>query len=205
MQFPKRELEIVRLAQDASRGLAANPDVFPAPPTTAAALEEALTAYNAAREASVAGLAAAQAGTTAKQQAVDSMVTMLQATVKYAEFVAKAKGDGGVLKKIGWGGRRRPVRNEREAPGQVITLNVNQEGKDWVTLAWNEPFDGGTVAAYRIQRRRRETGEWMDVATTVETAVRLHGQEAGIELEYQIIGINQAGEGPTSNIVRVVL
>lgn len=203
MKFPKRELELVRLAQDASRGLAANPEVFPGAPTTPQALDEALTAYNNAREASLAGLAAAKAGTTAKQEAIESMATMLRATVKYAEFVAK--GDPGVLGKIGWGGRRRPIRNEREAPGQVITLSVSQEGKDWVSLVWNAPFDGGTVAAYRIQRRRRDSGDWIDIATTVETAIRLDRQEAGVELEYQIIGINQAGEGPVSNIVRVVL
>jgi len=101
--------------------------------------------------------------------------------------------------------RPRLPKRERIEPGQVSTLEVRQEGPGWVALVWKAPFDGGTVAAYRIQRRKRDTGHWMDVGTSVETMVKLDGQQDGVELEYRVIGVNAAGEGPTSNIVRVVL
>jgi hypothetical protein len=116
-----------------------------------------------------------------------------------------SNGDAARLQLVGWGRRRKPTRNERIEPGQVSTLEVRQEGPGWVALVWKAPFDGGTVAAYRIQRRKRDTGNWLDVGTSVETMVKLDGQQDGVELEYRIIGVNAAGEGPTSNVVRVVL
>ena len=61
------------------------------------------------------------------------------------------------------------------------------------------------MAAYRVQRRRRDGGDWIDVGTSVETAVTLRDQEPGAELEYRVIAVNRAGQGPASNVVRVVL
>ena len=203
MRYPKREVEIVRLAQDLSRGLAANPDTFPAPPASANAIDQAIADYHTARETTVAAVAGALAGTAAKNAALETLSWLVRFDLRYAEAVAR--GDGGTLQLVGWAGRRKPVRNELEAPGQVITLEVRQEGESWVTLAWQEPFDGGSVSAYRVQRRRRDGGDWTDVGTSVETTVTLEGQDTGVELEYQVMGVNAAGAGPASNVVRVVL
>jgi hypothetical protein len=90
-------------------------------------------------------------------------------------------------------------------PGQVRTLELVREGPDWVFLDWKEPADGGQVSAYRIQRRKRDGGTWMDVGMAVESEVMLNGQEPGVEFEYHVIAVNKAGEGRPSNIVRAVL
>ena len=161
MKFPNRELAIVQLGADMARGMTAHADVFPAPPASAESIDEALAAYHTARESSLTAQATAQAGSAAKKEALEALAAMLRSNVKYAESMTH--GDTGRLQLVGWGGRRKPIRNERTAPGQVITLAVGQEGAGWVALGWKAPFDGGTVSAYRIQRRKRDNGSWADV------------------------------------------
>lgn len=204
MNFPSRELDVVRLAQDVANGLTANPEAFPAPPASAEQLLETVGAYHAARDAAIAGTANAVQGTAGKNKILKDLAELVKANLRYAESLSRS--DPSKLQLIGWGPPRSRRPNDLAIPGQVITLEVRQEGKSWVSLGWKEPFDGGPVSAYRIQRRRREGGgEWTDVGTSVETAVTLTDQESGVELEYRVIGINKAGEGPASNIVRVVM
>jgi hypothetical protein len=74
-----------------------------------------------------------------------------------------------------------------------------------VFLDWKDPMEGGDVAAYRVQRRTRDDGDWMDVGMSVESEVTLNGQQAGVEYEYRVIAVNKAGESVPSNIVRAVL
>jgi hypothetical protein len=61
------------------------------------------------------------------------------------------------------------------------------------------------VAAYKVQRRKREGGDWADVGMSVDSEITLNGQDTGVEYEYRVIAVNSAGEGPASNIVRAVL
>ena len=203
MNFPSRELDIVRLAQDVANGFTANSDMFPAPPAAAERLLEAVGAYNTARDAAIAAQATAVQGTASKNEVLSELTGLLRADLRYAESMSN--GDPSRLQLVGWGPPRSRRSNDLEVPGQVITLEVRQEGSSWVSLGWKEPFDGGPVAAYRVQRRRREGGEWTDVGTSVETAVTVRDQEPGVELEYQVIALNRAGQGPASNVVRVVL
>jgi hypothetical protein len=63
-------------------------------------------------------------------------------------------------------------------------------------------FDGYVVEG---KRRQRPEGAWQDVATAIETEATLVEQPKGAELEYRIIAINKAGEGPPSNTVMAVL
>ena len=203
MNFPSRELDIVRLAQDVANGFTANPDTFPAPPTPAERLLEAVGEYNTARDTAVAAQGTAVKGTASKNEILGELTGLLKADLRYAESMSN--GDPSRLQLVGWGPPRSRRFSDLEIPGQVITLDVSQEGSSWVSLGWKEPFDGGPVAAYRVQRRRRDGGDWIDVGTSVETAVTLRDQEPGAELEYRVIAVNQAGQGPASNVVRVVL
>ena len=81
---------------------------------------------------------------------------------------------------------------------------VQHEGKNSLTLSWRDPVDGGTVTAYKILRRKTG-GEWMDVGTAVTSEITLNNQDAGVELEYQVVAVNETGDGMAGNIVRVVL
>ena len=51
--FPKREPDVIRLAHDISGGLAANKDLFPAPPTPPDQGLKLIEAYYSARDASL--------------------------------------------------------------------------------------------------------------------------------------------------------
>ncbi len=200
--FPYREPDIVRLAQDIATGLAAHTDVFPSPPASPDDINQALTAYNSAREAAIVASANARQGTAAKDEAIRSLMDLMRADLRYAESTSRS--DDGKLQLLGWGAPR--SRTATGIPGQVRTLEVLREGKNWLFLDWKEPVDGGQVAAYKVQRRQRDGGgDWTDVGTAVESEITLNGQETGVEFEYRVIAVNKAGEGPASNIVRAVL
>lgn len=201
MLFPERELEIIRLAEDVSTGLLAQREDFPAPPAPPDEIDHAIAAYNQARDAAKTASATAARNFAAKEQALSTVVELIKADVKYAESMVR--GDQAKLQALGWNGRRKSTIGDAE-PGQVITLEVAEEGKTWITLEWKAPFDGGPVSAYRVQRRK-PGGEWSDVGTSLEPILRLNGQESGVEFEYQVLAINKVGAGPASNIVRAVL
>jgi hypothetical protein len=199
--FPHREADIARLAHDLANGLATHPEDFPAPPFGAEEIHTSLAEYNAAREAAIQTSATAQQGTAAKNQTLTALVDKMKMNLRYAENIARS-GDG-KLQLLGWAAPRRGTPSD--VPGQARTLEVIREGADWVFLDWKEPADGGQVGAYRIQRRKRAGGGWIDVGMAMESEVMLNGQEAGVEFEYRVIAVNKAGEGLPSNIVRAVL
>jgi hypothetical protein len=200
-RFPLSEAEITRLAQDLISGFTSYADEYPNPPVSVEQLQEALDGYTRAREAAVVGSAAAAQGTAAKDDALETLTDLMKANIRYAETTTDF--DHGRLRLIGWGGRG--ARTSLEIPGQVRSLEVVREGEGWIVLDWKAPTDGGRVAAYRIQRRPRGGGPWVDAGMSVETEVLLGSQERGIDFEYQVLAVNKAGEGLPGNIVTAVL
>jgi hypothetical protein len=203
MRFPYREPEILRLATDIAAGLAANPEEFPAAPYSPEDLEKALGVHDDNREAQRMSRAAAMQATAAKGESLETIADMSKSVLRYAEN--HTRGDDGTLRLLGWGRRRPRTQWATEPPGQALTLEIIREGPTWVYLDWKEPMDGGQVAAYRVQRRKREAGEWTDVGTSVDSEITLNAQDTGVEFEYRVIAVNSAGEGPASNMVRAVL
>ena len=203
MRFPYREADILRLANDIAAGLAAHTEVVPAPPFSPEELEQALAEHDGNREAAIQARATAAQSTADKDGSLAKIQDMSKSVIRYAEN--HSRGDDGQLQLLGWGGRRSRTVTVTEPPGQPRTLEVIREGKDWLFLDWKESMEGGEVAAYRVQRRTRDNGDWMDVGMSVESEVTLNGQESGVEYEYRVSGVNKAGEGPASNIARAVL
>ena len=83
------------------------------------------------------------------------------------------KFDDDKLKLIGWSGKETPA--ALAPPGEVRQLEAPKQGEGWVFLDWKQPVDGGSVIAYKIQRRNRTDGAWQDVATAIETESTLAG------------------------------
>jgi len=200
-RFPESEAEITRLAQDLISGLTSYADEYPNPPVPVAELQEALAEYVEARKAAVVGSAAAAQGTALKDEALEGLMDLMKADIRYAETTMDF--DHGKLRLLGWGGRN--ARTSLEKPGQVRSLEVVREGEGWIVLDWKPPTDGGKVAAYRIQRQPRDGGEWEDAGMSIETEVLLNGQDRHVEFQYQVIAANKAGEGLPGNIVTAVL
>lgn len=201
MQFPEREAEILRLAREVAAGLAAHPEIFPAPPHAPDEILQDLATAGERIDQSIVKAFETKESTASKNEAVAVVADKTKAALRYAEVTVRH--DPSKLELLGWGAPRRGTAND--VPGQVRALEVIREGADWVHLDWKEPAEGGRVGAFKIQRRKRDGGAWIDVGMAMESEALLNGQEAGVEFEYHVIALNKAGEGRPSNIVRVVL
>ena len=200
-RFPKREPEIIALAERLKNGLQQNPAVFPAPPVIWPLLNVKRNLYYSARNTLLAAHAAAEQSIADKDAALVELTDALKSDIRYAENTVNFDDDK--LKLIGWSGKDTPT--ALAPPGEVRQLEAPKQGDGWVFLDWKQPVDGGKVGAYKVQRRQRPEGAWQDVATAIETESTLVDQPKGKELEYRIIAINKSGEGSPSNTVMVVL
>lgn len=200
-RFPKREAEVAALARRLIVGFTDATEDFPNPPIPVDALQEALNAYNAAKDAAIAADSAAKETYATKDDALEELTDRMKANIRYAEDAAKKNTEK--LTQIGWSGRKE--RTALEAPGQVRSLEVLQEGDGWVVLDWKHPIHGGRVSAYRVRCREFETGGWFDVAMSIDTEALINDQKTGVELTYEVVAVNKAGTGEPSNIVTVTL
>lgn len=200
-KFPKREADIVALGQEVVAGLSAYAAVYPAPPVAPVDLESRMTAYIAAREATIEARAVAEAATAAKREALRAFVADLKTDLRYAEN--RVNFDDDRLKLLGWAGIA--PKTPLQPPGQPRTLEAPRQGEGWVLLDWKAPSSGGAVAAYKIERRGRPDGAWHDIGIALTTEITLTDQERGKEWEYRIIAVNKAGISDPSNTVMAVL
>nr|VFK29799.1 MAG: hypothetical protein BECKMB1821I_GA0114274_10127 [Candidatus Kentron sp. MB]VFK74949.1 MAG: hypothetical protein BECKMB1821H_GA0114242_10137 [Candidatus Kentron sp. MB] len=200
-RFPREEAKVLELANTLADGLAANADLFPAPPAPADAVRSALNACLTALDTVVATKAAYREAVADKDTTLTELAGLMKKDFRYAEDAVDR--DEAKLERIGWGIPHPPTR--LTPPGQVRSLRVTTQGEGWLELNWKEPSDGGKVATYRIQRRIGCAGPWALVEIAMKTTARIADQERGVELEYCIVGANKAGEGEVSNTVTVRL
>ena len=200
-RFPKREADIAALTKRVVTGLTTHAEDFPSPPATPQQLEDALAAYDAAKDAAIEADGAAIAATTEKDERLETLTDLLKADLRYAEITTRNAPD--LLSNLGWGPRRDG--GALDIPGQARGLDVSSEGPGWVVLDWKAPAEGGAVSAYRIQRSRADVEQWQDVGMSVDTSALVSGQERGVQLVFHVIAVNRAGEGVPSNIATAVL
>jgi len=200
-RFPKSEAEVAALAQRMIHGLTNGGDDFPSPPASPEELQAALATYIAAKDATVTADKAAAESYTTKDDALDELVDLMKADIRYAEIAVRNNAEK--LRQIGWSAPR--DRKSLESPGQVRSLGTLQEGDGWVILDWKEPTDGGRVSAYRVRCKKANGGGWKDAGMAVETRILMNDQERGVELTYNVVAVNKTGVGEPSNIVTAVL
>jgi hypothetical protein len=200
-RFPQSEPDIAALATVLIDGLRKAAEEFPAPPVPPDPLQESLDRYNQARTAAVAAESAARDQVAAKNQALEQLADNMRLDFRYAEVTAKDTPDQ--LLKLGWGPRRDP--RSLELPGVVRSLSVKSQGAGWLVLDWKPPAGGGEPAVYHIERRRRDGGEWEQVAHAIATEELLADQELGVEWEFRVFAENRAGVGEPSTVLAVVL
>ncbi|NLZ06509.1 MAG: fibronectin type III domain-containing protein [Phycisphaerae bacterium] len=200
-RFPTTESDVATLADEMITGLTEHEDVFPAPPVTVEYVTNVRDAYAQARASLLTKQTAAQEATSTKDMILGQLVGLMKKNIRYAETTVGA--DSEQLQLIGWSPRKAPT--PLAPPGQARLLAAVRQEEATVELAWKAPVDGGKPSAYRIMRRERPAGPWLDVATAVETTVTLIDQPRGKEFEYRVISVNKAGEGEPSNTVVVVL
>jgi fibronectin type III domain protein len=199
--FPKREAEILELAQHIISGLTAGSGDFPAPPVSVADLQAALDSAKSADDAAIAAHAVAELATVTKRAGFDQLIAAMRADLRYSED-AVAYNDA-KLNSLGWAGKA--TRSPQDPPGQPLGLEAPEQGEGWVSLEWKTPADGGRARSYRIERREGPDGDWSIAETAFDTRVALTGQDRGKEWEYRVIAMNKAGEGMPSNTIMAVL
>jgi len=199
--FPRTEAQIKALAQTMVTGLTESAADFPSPPVLAADLQALLDSFITLCDEQVGALAAAEQATQTKAAGLEELVTAMKADLRYAEDAVNR--DDAKLSALGWGGRASGT--ALQPPGQPRTLEASRQGEGWVFLDWKKPSDGGKVAAYKIERRERPTGDWSLVSMAIESEATLNNQERGKDWEYRIIATNKAGESTPSNTVAAVL
>ena len=200
-RFPLSEAEILALAQSLAAGLTAHAATYPAPPVAPLDLTTAIANYTVARTAADEAQGQAELAIGTKNDALQTLIDDMKDDLRYAENTVDYDDDQ--LKLLGWGGRH--SRTSLEPPGQPRTLEAIKQGDDWILLDWKKPESGGAVAAYKVQRRPRESGDYIDVGTALVTEITLVDQERGAEWEYRVISVNKAGESEASNTVMAVL
>jgi hypothetical protein len=201
MRFPDTEPEIAALATVLIEGLRSSPEDFPAPPVPSDPLQQSLDLYNEARTAAVAAESAARDRLAAKNRALEQLADNMRLDLKYAEVTAKAAPEK--LAMLGWGPRRDP--RTLDLPGVVRDLVIKSRGDTWLVLDWKAPTTGGTPAAYHIERRRRDGGEWEEIAHAIASEELLTEQEQGVEWEFRVYAENKAGVGERSTVLAVEL
>jgi hypothetical protein len=203
-KFPKKEADIIALAEQMIAGLSANPAVFPNPPHPAYQPNNGImwkvNQYNSNRQDLIAAHAAAEQATADKDAAFENLIDAMKTDIRYAETAVNF--DDTQLKLIGWSAKKSPT--ALTPPGQTLSLEVSTQGEASLTLSWQAPIDGGKVIAYRVVRRIEE-GADEDVATAVKPEASLTDQPQRQKLAFKVIAINKAGEGSPSNTVEVVL
>lgn len=205
-QFPRREPDVIALADAMATGYAANPTIFPS--ANVAALSAAMDAYIAARHNQQEKMSLAQQATEAKELKLDELETLMANQLKLSEVDCAA--DPTQLTLIGWGPKQSPTPSA--PPGQPRYLEAIKQGPTTVFLDWKAPVrgSGGTVRSYIVERRDQpagggEPGPWKQIATALESEITVTDQPRGVQMEYQIIAINTGGHSMPSNIVAVVL
>jgi hypothetical protein len=182
-------------------GLAENAEDFPESPVSVEVLHEALLRFNAAKDAAASADGAAAEAHDVKRDAVADLSDKMKHVLRYAEIAVR--NDEAKLKNIGWSGPREPAK--AAPPGAPRSLEVKSQGRGWVYLDWKGPNEGGSVSAYRVLSRTSSETEWKELVLCFESMTVLTDQPKGVDVEYHVIAMNKAGEGPASNLITVVL
>jgi hypothetical protein len=198
--FPRTEADLMELTDRMVSGLDEYRDIFPSPPVNASEIRAAFDEFVRVSHEAQAAAFAAKEKYAEKDAVLHKLKSLVRANVRYAE--GQARHDTGKLRLIGWGPRKQ--KSKSRPPGQVMGLEVVEEGTDWVVLRWKKPRDGGAVGAYKVMMCVADR-EWRLAESTANTEARLEDLEGAVTLSFYVIAINKVGEGLESSTVTAVL
>ncbi|MGA2678082.1 MAG: fibronectin type III domain-containing protein [Sedimentisphaerales bacterium] len=203
MKFPTRESDIIDLADLMYAGYTAYTADFPSVNRTI--LNSKRNFYRASLKAQTNAMALAQQATETKNESLDALKEVMLNCLKKSEVDVADNPEK--LTEIGWGPKTIP--QPGDPPGEPKNLIVTKERRTSLQLRWDRPQHEGFIRNYIIERRQLagggSLGNWTVIGTALDTQTNLAGQMRGICLEYRVRAANNAGTGPFSNTVSVVL
>jgi Fibronectin type III domain. len=140
----------------------------------------------------------------AKNKGLSELVQVMKNCLQKSEVDVASNPEK--LKLIGWGPRTEP--QPVQLPAQPTDLQPITKENQTVKLKWVRPDDSQPVRNYCIERRQQNgdrISDWTIVQISYNTEITLRNQPLGIQLEYRVRAANNAGTGPFSNTVSVVL
>jgi hypothetical protein len=185
-RFPKTEEEILRLARQISAGLRAHPDLFPNPPFSADQIDASINSYLNAREAEILSRVALERANAERDRAFEDFLRTAR------RLSGRPEDEAG------------ETPTPAEEPGPAGFLEILRKGDTKVSIGWTEPRDGGEAEIYMLYRREDEKSGWKFAGATFDTAATME-QQPGAQVEYCVRAMNRHGQGPDSNVARVVL
>ncbi|HOV76266.1 MAG TPA: fibronectin type III domain-containing protein [Candidatus Hydrogenedentes bacterium] len=203
--FPKRDADIVALADAMIAGYGQNPSVFPH--ADVATLQSLRAGYQTKKNEQLDADAKAQLATEAKDGALDALEGIMKVQLRQSEV--DTADDSEKLELIGWGPKA-PAQPSNP-PGQPRNLDPVIQGPSTLFLDWKSPAPGpgGRVRTYLIERRKQVSGgafnEWHQVGVALDSELTLTEQPRNVQLEYRIIAVNNGGNSVPSNTAAVVL
>ena len=205
-QFPRREPEVVVLADTMLAGYRANPVFFPK--ADVSGLAEAIAAYKVAKNDQQEKMARAQLATEVKETSLTELKAFMTNQIRQSEVDTAAHRTQLAL--IGWGPKSAP--SPSPPPGQPRNLMLETRDSVLVLLDWRAPAagTGGKVRSYIVERREQAPGgggfgDWHQIATALEREITLEDQPLDQRLEYRVIAVNVGGASAPTNSVTVVL
>jgi hypothetical protein len=202
-KFPTKESDIIGLADLMYAGYVVHHADFPS--VSWPLLNSRRIVYRNALKAQTNAMAQAQLATEAKNDSLNALKEEMINCLKKSEV--DTADNPGKLTEIGWGPKTAP--QSTEPPGEPKNLIVAEEGRTSLQLRWDRPQPEGFIRNYIIERRQLGGGgslsNWTVIGTALDTQTNLAGQMRGIHLEYRVRAVNNAGTGPFSNTVSVML
>jgi hypothetical protein len=205
MAFPTTEPQIVALVSRMLNGYSWHAADFPhIPNMVRIRLVSRYNNYMAAQQAMVKVFAALRIATKAKNNSLQVLKKIMKQSLQKSEVDVAANPEK--LKLIGWAprGNRQPA----QLPAQPTNLQITAKENQTVILKWVRPKDDQRVRNYIVESRHQNGegfSDWTIVHVSYSTQTTLRNQPLGIQLEYQIRAANNAGTGPASNTVTIVL
>jgi hypothetical protein len=203
MKFPTKEPDIIELADQMYAGYMAYHTDFPS--VSWPLLNSRRVIYRNALKAQINAMAQAQLATEAKNESLDVLKEVMLNCLKKSEV--DVADNPNKLTEIGWGPKTTP--QPTEPPGEPKNLIVTKEGRTSLQLRWERPQAECVIRNYIIERRQLagggSFGNWTVIGTALDTQTNLAGQMRGIRLEYRVRAASNAGTGPFSNTVSLVL
>ena len=203
--FPRREPDVVALADAMIAGYQQNPAVFPH--ADLVALQGERATYQTAKNAQLDADAKAQLATEAKDGVLTTLEDLMKVQLRQSEV--DVADDQEKLSLIGWGPKA-PAQPSNP-PGQPRNLDPVIQGPGTLFLDWKAPAPGpgGRVRTYLIERREQVSGgafnEWHQVGVALDSELSLTEQPRNVQLEYRIIAVNNGGNSVPSYTAEVVL
>jgi len=198
-RVPRKEAELVSLANVIISGLKANPDIFSKSPLDYKQLKDIADKFNASNNNAAQKKADYMASLLIKKEDFKFFHKSVLDVVNYCVRIAKK--DKTILAKLGLKPNKEKL---QELPGQCLDLTVLKQEIGSVTLKWKRP-KGGNLKGYVIQRKESDASldAWENVWTEMTKQATIKKQPKGKIFDYRVLAMNKKGLGASSNIVTV--